>query len=216
MKLAPSILSGDFAYFGEAVKLAEKGGADYIHIDVMDGHFVPNITIGPQTVSALKKYTSLPMDVHLMITNPDSYVDRFAEAGADIITVHAEAPIHLHRTLQSIKQHNILAGVSLNPATPLSVLDHIMPDIDLLLLMTVNPGFGGQVYIPQMTEKIHQARKRIDSSGYSILLEVDGGVNESNISRLAQYGVDICVAGSAVYNSDDVVANVKKLKKLSN
>lgn len=216
MKLAPSILSSDFAYFGDSVKLAEKGGADYIHVDVMDGHFVPNITIGPQTVKAIKKYTSLPLDVHLMISNPDQYIDAFIDAGADVLTIHAEAPIHLHRSLQCIKNRGIVCGVSLNPATPLDVIEYVLPDVDLILLMTVNPGFGGQSFIPQMIEKIHATRAMIASQKHHILLEIDGGVNADNIAELARAGVDICVAGSAVYGEQDVISAIRTLKKLSN
>lgn len=215
MKIAPSILSGDFAYLGDAVKMAEQGGADYIHVDVMDGHFVPNITIGPQTVSAIKKYTKLPLDVHLMITDPDMYSEQFIEAGANILTIHAEAPIHLHRSIQRIKSLGALCGVALNPATSLDCLDYILPDIDLILLMTVNPGFGGQSFIPQMKEKIKKMRTILDSSHKKILLEVDGGVNHKNIGELASLGVDICVAGSAVYENGDVAQAIINLKKLS-
>lgn len=215
MKIAPSILSGDFAYFGDAVKQAQDGGADYIHVDVMDGHFVPNITIGPQTVSAIKKYTSLPLDVHLMIDNPDSFAEQFIKAGADILTIHVEAPIHLHRSIQNIKKHGILCGVSLNPATPLDYLEYIIPDIDLILIMTVNPGFGGQKFIPQMIEKIEITKNLIQKSGQNILLEVDGGVTCDNIARIAQAGADICVAGSSVYATLDVKKAISDLKKHS-
>jgi ribulose-phosphate 3-epimerase len=212
MKIAPSILSGDFAYFGEAVKQAEQGGADYIHVDVMDGHFVPNITIGPSTVSAIKKYTSLPLDVHLMITNPDQYIDRFIDAGADILTIHVEAPNHLHRSLRMIKDRNILSGIALNPATPLCTIDHILPDIDLLLIMTVNPGFGGQSFIPQMIEKISLAKAKIEDATNDIILQVDGGIHKGNIGQMAKLGVDVCVAGSAVYDSGDVKQAIDMLK----
>ena len=213
MKIAPSILSGDFAYFGDAVKLAEQGGADYIHVDVMDGHFVPNITIGPSTVSAIKKYTSLPLDVHLMITNPDQYIDRFIDAGADILTIHVEAPTHLHRSLRMIKDRGVLCGVALNPATPLCTLDHIIPEIDLLLIMTVNPGFGGQSFIQHLIKKISSAKAKIESAPHDIILQVDGGINKDNIGNIARLGVDVCVAGSAVYASGDVKRAITQLKE---
>ena len=215
MKIAPSILSGDFAYFGEAVKQAEQGGADYIHVDVMDGHFVPNITIGPKTVSAIKKYTSLPLDVHLMISNPDQYIDNFIDAGADILTIHAEASTHLHRSLRMIKDRDIPCGVALNPATPLCMLDHIIPEIDLLLIMTVNPGFGGQSFIPHLVEKISLAKAKIEEASNNIILQVDGGINKDNIGQMARLGVDICVAGSAVYASGNVKHAISQLKKNS-
>lgn len=212
MKIAPSILSGDFAYLGEAVKQAEAGGADYIHVDVMDGHFVPNITIGPSTVSAIKKYTSLPLDVHLMITDPDAYIDRFIDAGADILTIHVEAPRHLHRSVRMIADRGIPCGVALNPATALCSIDYILPEIDLLLIMTVNPGFGGQSFIPHLTEKISSARARIESVSKDIILQVDGGITTDNIAAMSELGVDMCVAGSSVYGKGDVAAAIQSLK----
>ncbi len=215
MKISPSILSGDFAYFGEAVKVAQKGGADYIHVDVMDGHFVPNITIGPQTVEAIKKYTTLPLDVHLMISQPDKYIERFIKAGADILTVHLEASLHIHRSIQLINSFGIKSGISLNPSTPVEALEYLLPDVDLVLLMTVNPGFGGQSFIPQMMDKIKKMRMMIDSFQNDILLEVDGGVNKENISELSALGVDICVAGAAVYGSKNVEQAIKDLKNKS-
>ena len=215
MKISPSILSGDFAYFGDAVKSAQKGGADFVHIDVMDGHFVPNITIGPQTVAAIKKYTALPLDVHLMITQPDRYVENFVKAGADILTVHMEASVHIHRSIQLINSFGIKSGISINPSTPVEALEYLLPDVDLVLLMTVNPGFGGQSFIPQMFEKIKKMRTIIDSSGNDILLEVDGGVNMKNIHKLSVLGVDISVAGAAVYGSNDVEQAIKELKNKS-
>ena len=213
MKIAPSILSGDFAYLGDAVKLAEQGGADYIHIDVMDGHFVPNITIGPSTVEAIKKYTKLPLDVHLMITDPDKYAERFINAGADILTIQAEAPVHLHRSVKLIKNLGLKCGVALNPSTSLDTLEYILPEIDLVLIMSVNPGFGGQSFIPQMVDKIRKIRSIIDKLPNGIILEVDGGINKQNISDMAKIGVDICVAGSAVYESNDVKKAISDLKE---
>lgn len=211
-KIAPSILSADFARLGEEIRAVEAAGADYIHIDVMDGHFVPNITIGPLVVDAVRKITSLPLDVHLMIESPDRYIQDFAAAGADIIVVHAEASIHLHRSLQLIKSLGKKAGVSLNPATPLNYLEHILGDLDLVLLMTVNPGFGGQSFIEESIPKIKALRGMLDRRGSEAELEVDGGVKTDNIARIAHAGADVFVAGSAVFNSSDYAATIKALK----
>ncbi len=213
MKIAPSILSADFARLGEEIQAIEKGGADYVHVDVMDGHFVPNITIGPLVVDAIRPVTTLPLDVHLMIENPGQYIPEFAKAGADIIVVHAEADRHLHRTIQLIKSLGKKAGVSLNPATSLSALDMILPDLDLVLLMTVNPGFGGQSFISSCLPKIKQLRERIDSLGLEIELEVDGGVKVDNIAEVAAAGADVFVAGSAVFNSPDYAKTIAQLKE---
>jgi ribulose-phosphate 3-epimerase len=212
IKIAPSILSADFARLGEEIKAIEVAGADYVHVDVMDGHFVPNITIGPLVVEAIRPVTSLPLDVHLMIENPDDYIPAFAEAGADIIVVHAEAVRHLHRTLQLIKSLGKKAGVSLNPATSLSSLDIILPELDLVLLMTVNPGFGGQSFINGSLEKIAELRQRIDHLGMPIELEVDGGVKVDNIEQIAAAGADVFVAGSAVFGSADYQGTISQLK----
>ena len=213
MKIAPSILSADFARLGEEIKAIEKGGADYVHVDVMDGHFVPNITIGPLVVDAIRPVTELPLDVHLMIEDPGQYIPDFAKAGADIIVVHAEADRHLHRTVQLIKSLGKKAGVSLNPATSLSALDMILPDLDLVLLMTVNPGFGGQSFISSCLPKIKLLRQQIDSLGLDIELEVDGGVKVDNIAEVAAAGADVFVAGSAVFNSPDYGATIAQLKE---
>ncbi|WP_298438296.1 ribulose-phosphate 3-epimerase, partial [Geobacter sp.] len=188
-------------------------GADYIHVDVMDGHFVPNITIGPLVVEAVRKVTDLPLDVHLMIANPDLYIPDFARAGADIIVVHAEATVHLHRTVQLIKSLGKKAGVSLNPATPLAHLDYILDELDLVLLMTVNPGFGGQSFIEACLPKIHALRGMLDRRGCEAELEVDGGVKTDNIDRISHAGADVFVAGSAVFNSPDYGATIKELKR---
>jgi len=214
-KIAPSILSADFSRLGEEIRSVEKGGADYIHIDVMDGHFVPNITIGPLVVEAVRRETSLPLDVHLMIENPDSYIPDFAAAGADIIVVHAEAVRHLHRSVQLIKSLGKRAGVSLNPATPLNLLDYIAGDIDLVLLMTVNPGFGGQSFIESSIEKIRSTRAMLDRKGSEAELEVDGGVKISNIAEISRAGADVFVAGSAVFGSDDYLATISEMKRLA-
>lgn len=214
-KIAPSILSADFAKLGEEVRAVAAAGADYIHVDVMDGHFVPNITIGPPVVAALRTVTDLPLDVHLMITDPDRYIPDFAAAGADIIVVHAEACWHLHRTVQLIKSLGKRAGVSLNPATPLQVLDYVLDELDLVLLMTVNPGFGGQSFIEACIPKIHALRGMLDRRGLETELEVDGGVKVENIARISHAGADVFVAGSAVFGSKDYVATIADLKRLA-
>jgi len=214
-KIAPSILSADFSRLGEEVRAVESAGADYIHVDVMDGHFVPNITIGPVVVEAVRKVTGLPLDVHLMIDNPDLYIPGFAAAGADIIVVHAEATNHLHRTVQLIKSFGKRAGVSLNPATPLHQLDYLLEELDLVLLMTVNPGFGGQSFIEACLPKIHALRGMLDKRGLETELEVDGGVKTDNIARISSAGADVFVAGSAVFGSADYSATIAELKRLS-
>jgi ribulose-phosphate 3-epimerase len=212
-KIAPSILSADFSRLGDEVRAVTAAGADYIHVDVMDGHFVPNITIGPLVVEAVRKVTDLPLDVHLMIADPDRYIPDFAAAGSDIIVVHAEATNHLHRTVQLIKSLGKRAGVSLNPATPLQALDYILPDLDLVLLMTVNPGFGGQSFIEACMPKIHTLRAMLDDRGCEAELEVDGGVKTSNIAAIAHAGADVFVAGSAVFGSADYSATIAELKR---
>lgn len=216
IKIAPSILSADFARLGDEVRAIEAAGADYVHVDVMDGHFVPNITIGPLVVDAVRSVTQLPLDVHLMIENPDQYIPDFAEAGADIIVVHAEASIHLHRTVQLIRSLGKRAGVSLNPATSLTALDLILPDLDLVLLMTVNPGFGGQSFIEACLPKITALRERIDRLERTIELEVDGGVKVDNIEEIAAAGADVFVAGSAVFGTEDYPATIAALKQNGN
>ena len=214
-KIAPSILSADFSRLGDEIRAVEAAGADYIHIDVMDGHFVPNITIGPLIVEAARRVTSLPLDVHLMIEAPDRYIPDFAAAGADIIVIHAEAVHHLHRTVQLIKSLGKKAGVSLNPATPLNVLDYVIADLDLVLLMTVNPGFGGQSFIEACMPKIQALRAMLDRRGGEAELEVDGGVKASNIARIAHAGADVFVAGSAVFGSPDYAATIGEMKRLT-
>jgi ribulose-phosphate 3-epimerase len=199
IKIAPSILSADYAHLGEAVTEAASAGADYIHIDIMDGHYVPPITIGAQTVAALRSRTDLPLDVHLMIEAPERQIDQFAQAGSDIITVHPEACTHVHRTLQQIKDLGIKAGVALNPGTPVTVLEEIMSDVDLILVMTVNPGFGGQKFIESMCDKIKRVRAELDRKGLTAELEVDGGINTTNTARVVEAGARVLVAGAAVF-----------------
>ncbi|KIL73522.1 ribulose-phosphate 3-epimerase [Bacillus badius] len=203
VKIAPSILSANFAKLGEEIKEVETGGADWIHVDVMDGHFVPNITIGPLIVEAVRPVTTLPLDVHLMIENPDLYIEAFAKAGADYITVHAEACPHLHRTIQLIRSFGVKPGVVLNPATPASALEYIIEDIDLVLLMTVNPGFGGQSFIHSVVPKIQEVKQMITEKGLDVLIEIDGGVNTETAKLCTDAGADVLVAGSAVYNKAD-------------
>jgi len=214
IRIAPSILSADFARLGEEVRAIDEAGADWVHVDVMDGHFVPNITIGPGVVKALRPHTTKPFDVHLMISPIDPFLDAFAEAGADIITVHPEAGAHLHRTVQRIKALGKLAGVSLNPATPAEALDYILDDIDLVLVMSVNPGFGGQSFIDSQLRKIEVIRKRIDKTGKDIRLEVDGGIDAATAPRAIAAGADVLVAGTATFRGGPAAyaANIRVLR----
>tara|TARA_B100001123_G_C15188415_1_gene978264 strand:- start:257 stop:922 length:666 start_codon:yes stop_codon:yes gene_type:complete len=210
--IAPSILSADFSRLGDEVQAVEQAGADWIHVDVMDGHFVPNITIGPAVVESIRKVTKLPLDVHLMIDNADNYIADFISAGSDIITVHVEACLHLNRTVQLIKEHDILAGVVLNPATPLSSLEEILHEINLVLLMSVNPGFGGQKFIPSMLDKIQNLNEIMSHYENTIALEVDGGINPENAGEIVAAGASVLVAGSAVFNSKDYKKAIKSLR----
>ncbi len=217
MKLiAPSILSADGGKLAEEIAAVEKAGADWIHVDVMDGHFVPNITIGPAIIKALRKTTKLPFDVHLMIQNPDDYIEAFSNAGADYITVHVEAATHLHRTLEQIKKAGKKAGVSLNPSTPLSSVEEILPDLDLLLIMSVNPGFGGQKFIQSSLAKIRRAAQMLAGLPQKPLLEVDGGVNLQNIGAIAGAGAEVLVAGAAVFGTPDYEQTITALKAAAN
>ena len=213
VKVAPSILSADFSRLGEEIRAVEAAGADIIHIDVMDGHFVPNITIGPLIVQAARKVTKLPLDVHLMIENPELFIADFATAGADYLTVHAEAAYHLHRLVQSIREHKgVKAAVSLNPATPLEALDYVLGDLDMVLIMSVNPGFGGQAFIPSQLDKIRALRKRIDDRRLDLEIEVDGGIKTDNAAEVAAAGADILVAGSEVFGAKDYAAAIKGIR----
>jgi ribulose-phosphate 3-epimerase len=212
-KISPSVLSADFSRLGEEVQAAEKAGADYIHVDIMDGHFVPNITVGPLVVEALRKITRLPLDVHLMIQNPDPFLVDFIKAGADILTVHVEAVVHLHRTLLEIKEKGALAGVSLNPATALCVLEPALEYADLVLVMTVDPGFGGQEFLPTLLPKIEQLRRMIDQKSRRLELEVDGGIKVENIGQVAKAGADVFVSGSGIFKTDDYAKTISEMRR---
>ncbi|MBS4761630.1 ribulose-phosphate 3-epimerase [Carnobacteriaceae bacterium zg-ZUI252] len=213
MKIAPSILSADFANLQRDVELVASLGADLIHIDAMDGQFVPNITLGPNVVSALRKVTTLPLDVHLMIDQPERFIDAFAKAGADYITVHVEATKHLHRVLQQIKGHHIKCGVVINPATPVSLIEPVLNQVDMVLVMTVNPGFGGQSFIVETLDKVKQLNALRQEKGYDYLIEVDGGINDKTAKWCKDAGVDIAVAGSYIYDAEDVKVAMDRLKE---
>ncbi|MCH7787315.1 MAG: ribulose-phosphate 3-epimerase [Chloroflexi bacterium] len=214
IKIAPSILSADFGRLGQQIAEAESGGADYIHVDIMDGHFVPNLTFGPLVVRAIRPWTKLPLDVHMMIASPEQFIAEFVEAGADIITVHAEACAHLHRVVHQIKESGAKAGVAINPATPLSAVEEVLPDLDQVLVMTVNPGFGGQAFIGSVVDKIKRMRAMLDERGLTVDLEVDGGISTKTARTAAEAGARVLVAGSAVYNNQtsvaDAIANLRK------
>ena len=214
IKLAPSILSADFSQLGNEVERTEKGGADMIHIDVMDGQFVPNITFGPDVIKAIRPYSTIPFDVHLMVNHPEKYINNFVEAGADLITVHVEACTHVHSIVQQIKSHKIKVGVALNPATPLSELEHVLEDIDMVLLMSVNPGYGGQNFIPSTLGKVQKLRQMIDQLGNNIDIQVDGGIKHNNVREVIEMGANVIVAGSAIYNSRYIEENVKQFKEI--
>lgn len=213
-KIAPSLLSADFSRLQEDITLVEEGGADVLHVDVMDGHFVPNITFGPFIVKAIKKCASIPLDVHLMIENPERYIEDFAKAGSDYITVHVEACTHIHRVLQQIKATGAKVGVSLNPGTPLSSIEEVLGDVDLILIMSVNPGFGGQSFIPGALDKIRRLRQMLSERGLDhVEIEIDGGVKLDNIAEVAEAGVDIFVSGSGIYKAEDPKDMIAQMKK---
>ncbi|MEE9614791.1 MAG: ribulose-phosphate 3-epimerase [Thermodesulfobacteriota bacterium] len=212
-KIAPSILSADFSRLGAELKAVEDARADYIHVDVMDGHFVPNITIGPVVVEWIRNATRLPLDVHLMIENPAEFVPAFARAGSDIITVHVETTKHLHKVVQSIKEHGIKAGVSLNPSTSVQTLDQVIEEVDLVLVMSVNPGFGGQEFIKSSIAKLKKVRRMLDECGSEAELEVDGGIKIGNIGEASKAGADVFVAGSAVFGGDDYAKTIEAMRR---
>ncbi len=212
VRLAPSILSADFAYLARDIAAAEAGGADLIHVDVMDGHFVPNLTIGPPVVKAIKRVATVPLDVHLMVANPDQYLQAYVAAGASLLTVHAEVLSHLHRTVAAIKELGAQAGVALNPSTPLSVLEHVAADLDFVLVMSVNPGFGGQRFIPHSLDKVRAVRELLARTGSAAFIEIDGGVDLTNIAAVVAAGASVVVAGQAVFGHGDATAATRALK----
>ena len=212
VRLAPSILAADFAALGAAIEAAERGGADYIHVDVMDGHFVPNLTVGPPVVRALKRVATVPLDVHLMITDPDRYVDAFVQAGAAMLSVHVEVLPHLDRTLAHIKELGAKAGVAINPSTPLVMLDEVASDLDYVLVMSVNPGFGGQAFLPHSTSKIRRLREMLDRVGNPAPIEVDGGIDLDTVGSVVEAGAEILVAGSSIFHGPDIDAAVRALR----
>jgi ribulose-phosphate 3-epimerase len=214
--ISPSILSADFTRLGEEIRAVQEAGADWIHVDVMDGHFVPNITIGPMIAAAVKRIAQVPVDVHLMISDPDFYLEAFHDAGADILSVHPEATCHLHRTLTRIRELGMKAGAALNPATGLQAVEHVLAELDVIMLMTVNPGFGGQSFIPTMLPKVRALRSMIDNSGYDILIEIDGGVSPETAGSLIEEGADVFVAGSAVFGHPPYQDVIKKLRSAGN
>jgi ribulose-phosphate 3-epimerase len=215
VRIAPSILSANFAALGADIRKVEEAGAHLLHIDVMDGHFVPNITIGPVVVKSIRATTKLPLDVHLMISDPDKYIPAFVEAGADSLTVHAEATVHLDRTLNFIRSHNVGVGVSLNPATPLAHIEHVLGLADMLLIMSVNPGFGGQKFIPYTVDKIRQARHIINNRGYRCVIEVDGGIDTEVMQEVLKAGAEVLVAGSAIFHNPDPARKIKEMLEIA-
>jgi ribulose-phosphate 3-epimerase len=215
IRIAPSILSANFASLGDEIRKVEEAGAHLIHVDVMDGHFVPNITVGPPVVRSIRKVTKLPLDVHLMITDPDKYIPAFVEAGANMLTVHAEATVHLDRTLNFIRSQNVLVGVSINPATPLSAVEYAAGLADMLLIMTVNPGFGGQQFIPYTVEKIRHARQMIEERNFRCVIEVDGGIDSATAPTVVKAGAEVLVSGSAIFHTADPARKVKELLEIA-
>jgi ribulose-phosphate 3-epimerase len=215
IRIAPSILSADFAHLADEIRKAEKGGADLLHVDVMDGHFVPNITLGPPVLSSIRKITDLPLDAHLMIEQPARYIDEFVQAGANWISVHVEADVHLNRTIRSIQDQGVQAGVAVNPGTPLSLLEEILPEADFILVMSVNPGFGGQKFISSTLQKIRKLREIIASNGYRARIEVDGGIGPGNLRDVISVGAEVVVAGSAIFGAPDIIEAVRGLRQIA-
>ena len=213
-KIAPSILSADFSRLAEQIKIVEDAGADWLHLDVMDGHFVPNLTFGPPVITAIKNVTTLPLDAHLMVANPASNLKEYKEAGSDLLTIHAEADHHLHRTIDEIHKLGMKAGIALNPATPVTAIEPVLPLVDLVLVMTVNPGFGGQKFIPQVLPKIEQVAKMIRDSEREVYLEVDGGIDRDSIPQVLRSGANVLVIGSAIYNSKDMAGTINGFRAL--
>jgi ribulose-phosphate 3-epimerase len=216
IRLAPSILSADFAQLGHEIAAAERGGADLIHVDVMDGHFVPNITIGPPVVRAIKRVASVPLDVHLMIEDPDRYIDDFVDAGADMLSVHVEVLPHLHRTIAAIKSRGAKAGVVLNPSTPVGTIEEVAADVDFVLVMSVNPGFGGQTFIPRSVDKIRAVRRLLDAAGSSVPIEIDGGIDLQTVGAVVEAGAELLVAGHAIFGGGQPEASARALKDAAN
>ncbi|WP_425061028.1 Ribulose-phosphate 3-epimerase [Sporomusa carbonis] len=214
IKIAPSILSADFSRLADEIEKIEQAGADLVHIDIMDGHFVPNLTFGPPVVAAIRKVTKLPFDVHLMVSNPQNLITPFVQAGADIITVHAETAPHLHRLIQTIKEHGKQAGVSLNPSTPLTIVEEVLSDVDMILIMSVNPGFGGQQFIPNAANKITRLKAMLDERNLRVNIEVDGGINAATARQVVAAGANILVAGSAVYGASDPAQAIRAIRGL--
>jgi ribulose-phosphate 3-epimerase len=215
VSIAPSILSANFAALGDDIRRVEEAGAHLIHVDVMDGHFVPNITIGPPVVKSIRKATKLPLDVHLMISDPDKYIPAFVDAGANMLTVHAEATVHLDRTLNFIRSQNVGVGVSLNPATPIAHIEHVLGLADMLLIMTVNPGFGGQRFIPYTVDKIRAARQLIATRNYRCVIEVDGGIDTETLPQVVRAGAEVLVAGSAIFQAPDPARKIKEMLEIA-